>query len=173
MTALTRTPQNTNPLQATKFLLTFDRISTITYFCQTTNLPGVSLGEVERSTPFIEQFSPGTKLKYESLDISFIVNEDLSSWKNLYDWFLSIANPDGFDGRNNVPGISAKAYNYFSDAKLVILSALNNPVFAVDFKNVFPISMSGLEFDTTTDANKIITCNATFRYESYNYLTEV
>ena len=94
MTVLNRTPQNTNPLQPTKFLLTFSRIPTTQYFCQEVNIPGVSLGEVDRVTPFLDMFSPGTKLKYDPLDISFIVDESLQSWKDLYNWFISIADPD-------------------------------------------------------------------------------
>jgi len=49
MTAITRSPENTNLLQPTKFLLTFDRIRATQYFCQSVNLPGVSLGEVNRA----------------------------------------------------------------------------------------------------------------------------
>ena len=60
MTVLTRTPENTNPLQPTKFLLTFKKIKDTQYFCQSVNIPGVSLGEVVRATPFLDMYSPGT-----------------------------------------------------------------------------------------------------------------
>ena len=77
MTALNRNPQNSNLLQPTKFLLTFDRIGDIQYFCQTVSIPSVSLGEVNRATPFLDMFSPGTKLNYDPLDIEFLINEDI------------------------------------------------------------------------------------------------
>ena len=171
MTALTRNPQNTNPLQPTKFLLTFDRISTVTYFCQGVNLPGVSLGEVDIVTPFLDMYSPGTKLQYRPLEVDFIVDEALGSWTNLYKWFTSIADPDGFENRDHGKELRSQKLRHFSDAKLVVLSALNNPIFEIYFRNCFPLTMSDLEFDTRLDANQIITCKATFRYESYNYLT--
>ena len=72
MTAINRSPENTNLLQSTKFLLTFDRIRTTQYFCQTVNLPGVSLGEVSRATPFLDMYSTGTKLTYDPLVVEFI-----------------------------------------------------------------------------------------------------
>ena len=169
MTVLTRTPQNTNPLQATKFLLTFDRISTVTYFCQTVNLPGVTLGEVDRVTPFLDMYSPGTKLQYDPLDVSFIIDEGLNSWRNLYDWFISIADPDGFEGRDHSPEIQTN--KKLSDATLTILNNLNNPILKIEFINCFPLSMSDIQFDTKLDANHIVTCRATFRYQSYKYLT--
>ena len=167
MTVLNRNPVNTNPLQPTKFLLTFSRIPDVQYFCQTVNVPGVVLGEVTRETPFLDMYSPGTKLKYEPFDIDFILDEELSSWKNLYKWFISIADPDGFEQRD---GLLSKQNEHLSDATLTILSALNNPVLRIEFRNIFPLTMSDLEFNTQLSADTIMTCKSTFRYQSYNYL---
>jgi hypothetical protein len=167
MTVLNRNPVNTNPLQPTKFLLTFSRIPDVQYFCQTVNVPGVVLGEVTRETPFLDMYSPGTKLKYEPFDIDFILDEELSSWKNLYNWFTSIADPDGFEQRD---GLLSKQNEHLSDATLTILSALNNPVLRIEFRNIFPLTMSDLEFNTQLSADTIMTCKSTFRYQSYNYL---
>ncbi len=169
MTALNRNPENVNLLQPTKFLLTFSRIADTQYFCQTVNIPSISLGEVDRVTPFLDMYSPGTKLKYEPLDISFLIDESLQSWRDMYDWFISIADPDGFQGRRN--GTELQQQKYFSDATLTILSNLNNPIIRIQFTNVFPLSMSGIEFDTRLSADTQVTCNATFRYQSYKYLT--
>ena len=169
MTVLNRNPQNTNPLQPTKFLLTFTRIQTVQYFCQEVNLPGVSLGEVIRATPFLDMYSPGTKLAYDPLDITFTIDEELASWKNLYDWFISIADPDGFEKRGYTREL--QRIEHFSDATLTVLSALNNPVLRIEFSNVFPLTISDINFDTKLSADTIITCKATFRYQSYKYLT--
>jgi hypothetical protein len=169
MTVLNRNPQNTNLLQPTKFLLTFGRIPTVQYFCQEVNLPGVTLGEVNRATPFLDMYSPGTKLTYDPLDISFTIDEDMESWKNLYNWFLSIADPDGFEKRTFVKELQRT--EHFSDAYLTVLSALNNPVLRIEFANVFPLTLSDINFDTKLSADTIITARATFRYQSYKYLT--
>lgn len=169
MTVLNRNPQNTNLLQPTKFLLTFDRIRSTTYFCQTVQVPAVSLGEVTRATPFLDMFSPGTKLDYSPLDINFLINEDMESWKNLYDWFLSIADPDGFEKRDH--GKELQDNKHFSDATLTILNNLNNPILRIQFTNCFPLTMGSIQFDTTQGADTILTCDATFRYQSYKYLT--
>jgi len=169
MTVLNRNPQNTNLLQPTKLLLTFGRIPTVQSFCQEVNLPGITLGEVIRDTPFLDMYSPGTKLTYDPLDISFTVDEDLESWKNLYSWFLTIADPDGFEKRTYVKELQRT--EHFSDAYLTVLSALNNPVLRIEFTNVFPLTLSDIQFDTKLSADTIITCRATFRYQSYKYLT--
>ena len=169
MTVLNRAPQNTNPLQASKFILTFSRIKTTQYFCQEVNLPSVTLGEVIRATPFLDMYSPGTKLSYDPLEISFMVDENMESWKNIYDWFLSMADPEGFEKRNYVRELQRT--EHFSDATLTVLRALNNPILRIEFSNVFPLTLSDINFDTKSSADDIITCKATFRYQSYKYLT--
>ena len=169
MTVLNRNPVNTNPLQATKFLLTFNRIPATQYFCQEVNLPGVTLGTVDRVTPFLDMYSPGTKLKYDDLDVTFIVDEELQAWKDMYNWFTGIADPDGWAGRDHPRELQKN--KHLSDCTLTVLSALNNPVLRIEFTNCFPLSMDGIQFDTKRDANDIITCRATFRYQSYKYLT--
>ena len=75
MTVLTRVPENTNYLQSTKFLLTIDRITTTQYFCQSVNLPGVSLGKAEFNTPTLDMYVAGNKFTYSPLTISFTIDE--------------------------------------------------------------------------------------------------
>lgn len=169
MTVLTRTPENTNPLQPTKFLLTFKKIKDTQYFCQSVNIPGVSLGEVIRTTPFLDMYSPGTKLNYESLDIEFIVDSELTSWKNMYDWFISMADPDGFEKRDHT--ITPSSTKHMSDATLTVLSSLNNPLVRIEYIDLFPTSLGAIDFDTRLSSDTIITCKASFRYQSYKYLT--
>ena len=169
MTAFLRTPQNTNPLQPTKFLLTFTRTGAVPFFCQTVNLPGVSLGEVIRPSPFLDMYSPGTKLQYSPLEITFIMDEELQGWRNLYDWFTSIADPDGFEKRR--VNQELQILKNYSDATLSVLTALNNPAIRIEFINIFPTSLSDIQFDTTVSADTIVTARASFRYQSYKYLT--
>jgi len=169
MTALNRNPQNTNLLQPTKYLLEFKRINTVIYFCQSVNIPSIKLGEVARVTPFLDMYSPGTKLDYSLLDIEFIIDEELQTWKNLYNWFISIADPNGFEKRTYKEELQRS--EHFSDATLTILSNLNNPVLRINFSNLFPVSMGDINFDTRLSADNLVTVSASFRYESYTYLT--
>lgn len=169
MTALNRNPQNTNLLQPTKYLLNFKRIETVQYFCQSVSVPSIKLGEVFRATPFLDLYSPGTKLDYSLLDIEFIIDEELQTWKNLYNWFTSIADPNGFEKRTYKKELQRS--EHFSDATLTILSNLNNPVLRINFSNLFPVSMGGIDFDTRLSADNLVTVSASFRYESYSYLT--
>lgn len=58
---------------------------------------------------------------------------------------------------------------YMSDATLVILNSNMNPNFEIVFEDLFPTSLSELNFDTTLADVEYITATATFRYISYTY----
>ena len=170
MTALNRTPPNTNYLQASKFILTFDRIPTVQYFCQEANLPGVSMGSAKINTPLLDINSPGNKLTYNAFNISFTINEGATDWQELYGWFLSMASPKGLEERARLANIqSNRIYGSksFSDATLTIFSALNNPLIRVRFINTFPTSLSDIQFDTKSSADNIIIATSTFNYDYF------
>ena len=174
MSVLSRTPQNTNLLQPTKFLLTFDRIGAATYFCQSVNIPGVSVGQAPINFPSVTVYSPGNQITYNNLNVNFLVDESLVSWQNLHDWFRSFASPDGTEERNLKTRLQNE-YNkqdkkQYSDAVLTILNNLNNPVIRVQFTNVFPVSLSDITFDTRMSADDIITADATFVFDEFKFI---
>lgn len=173
MTALSRTPQNTNFLQPTKFMVVFDRISTVQYFCQTANIPGVTLGEATINTPLVDLPAPGTKLTYAPFSMNFLVDENLTSYQQLLNWFNAIASPKSMDERNlqsalqNAQSIKLRSY---SDATLTVYSALNNPLVRIQYHNMFPTSLSDINFDSKNSADEMITADAIFRYDYYEIL---
>jgi hypothetical protein len=174
MNALTRVPQNTNYLQPTKFLLTFDRIGSVQYFCQSVNIPGVNLGQAPINLPTVDIFAPGNKITYNPLSITFNVDAELNSWRGLHDWYRSIASPESFQERKRLTDIqnayqNNKLKNY-SDATLTVLSSLNNPILRIQYINVFPITLSDIIFDTKQSADDIITADAVFVFDYFNFV---
>lgn len=174
MTALTRTPQNTNLLQPTKFLLTFDRIPTVQYFLQSVNIPGINLGQAPLNTPMLDVFAPGNKITYNPFAIHFLLDESLTGWQELHSWFRSIASPQSFDERRRLTSLQNKTFGTkltsYSDATLTVLSALNNPILRVHFYNAFPITLSDVIFDSSQSADDIITADAIFNFDYFDFM---
>ena len=174
MTVLTRTPNNTNLLQPTKYLVTIDRTPNTQYFCQKANIPGIRMPEAPLQSPFHNYTVAGLNIQYESFEMTFLVDEALQSWQDIYKWFLAISSPVSFDERNlyqamqnaNNPKNDLQSY---SDIYLTILSNLNNSTTRVHFVNAFPTSLSAIEFSTTESADDIITATATFSYEYFEF----
>jgi hypothetical protein len=172
MTALTRNPENTNYLQPTKFQVVFPKITTVTYFCQEVNIPGLGATPATQPTPFIDLPRPGDKLKYGEFDVEFVVDEEMWSWQVIHDWIRGYTFPCSFEEyklMNRDSLISLKsAQPQYSDGQLTILSALNNPKVKVKFMNIFPVSLSPIKFNTMQSADNIITATASFRYHLFN-----
>ena len=55
-----------------------------------------------------------------------------------------------------------------TEAQLLILSSSYNPIYCVDFKGVFPISMSSIDFDSTVTETEPVIVTATFQYRSFD-----
>jgi len=171
MTALNRTPANTNFLQPSKFILAFNRLPTVQYFCQEANLPGASIGTTEFNTPLVNVPIAGTKINYNEFNVTFMVDEQAQSWIELYKWMLAIASPKSLADRalnNQLQNTFTATDSYYSDSNLTVMSALNNPLISIKFHRMFPVSLSDIQFDTKESADTIITANATFRYEYFD-----
>ena len=173
MTAFTRTPDNTGLLQPTKFLLTFDRIKTVQFYCQSVNIPGINLGQAPLSTPMLDIFAPGNKITYNPMNIHFLVDSKLESWRELHTWFRSIASPESYAERKTLSQLqnqfNTKKSTSYSDATLTVLSSLNNPILRVKFINMFPITLSDVIFDSAQSADDVITADATFVFDYFNF----
>ena len=174
MSALERTPENTGFLQPTKFILTFDRIPNVTYFCQEANIPGLSLPAIVVPSPAIDYHVAGNKLSYSMFNMKFMVDAKVESWKSIYEWFMSIASPHGTEERNLQTAIQNQykqtSFPQYSDAVLTVMSNLNNPMLRVHLVGMFPVSLSDIQFDTTLSADHIITADATFSVKYFDFL---
>jgi len=172
MSILQRTPQNTNLLQPTKYLLTFSRIPETQYFLQSVNIPGVSAGQTLINTPVHDYYAASNKMEFSNLSINFLLDEDLKSWQNIFYWMNSIGSPKSLEERKALQEIQTGTYGkkaYYSDAILTILSNLNNPIIRIHFHNLFPVSLSDIQFDTKLSADDIMTGDATFVYSYFEF----
>lgn len=173
MTALSRTPPNSNYLQSSKFQVVFPRITSVTYFCQSVNIPGISVLPARQPTPFVDLYRPGDKLEYETFDISFIVDEELWSWQIIHDWMRGYSFPCSFEEYANMNRESIQTLHsprpQYSDGYLMTLTALNNTRTIIKLIDAFPVALSGITFDSKQSADLTMTATAKFRYQLYNF----
>lgn len=171
MSVLTRTPTNVNILQETKYLVSFNRIPDTVFFIQNCNIPGIFSSPASQATPFMDINRAPDKITYEPFIISFIVNEDLSSWVAIHNWLRGLGFPTTFDEYNRLkienPDTNTNEPQY-SQATLTILSALNNPKLRIKFRDIFPVSLTGINLSTVSSADQIPVATATFKYTYFD-----
>ena len=84
-------------------------------------------------------------------------------------------NVDRFPTANtkSVPSDSVKPRTsdsaMYSDATLTILSNKNNPVVNILFSNVYPVSLSSLQYTNDSTDTEYLSATATFQYQIYDF----
>lgn len=159
-------PTNKNMLGQTGFRLVFDRLPNVTYFSQSAELPGASLGTILKNTPLIDYPIPGEKLTFDPFNVTFRVDEDMSNYVELFDWMVGITGVSSTEERRLYEA-SSRNQSIYSDATLMILTSKYNPNLRIKFKNMFPESITNLRFDTTASDIEYLECTANFRYINY------
>jgi len=174
MTATNRNPNNQNFLQPNKFIINFARAPSIQYFCQSVSVPGISLSEIPQNTPFVDVYVPGEKAIYDTLNITFLVDAEMTAWLEIHDWLRALTFPTDYEEYRNLgllnkftTASNSKTPQY-ADGSITILSASNKPYFKFNFFDLFPISIGGFMLSSTDTPETIITSDATFRFTYFN-----
>ena len=172
-----------------QFRFKISKLPQVEFFIQTVNLPGISLGSATVPTPLYDYPVPGDKITYQSLDISFLVDENLNNYKELHDWMLGLGFPnkhqqfadlqatgaDRFPGSTKgalVPGVDTPVPlaegPIYSDATLTILNSKNIAKTEIRFQNVFPTSIGSLSYDVQASDVNYLQTQASFTYINYD-----
>ena len=154
------TPDSINPLLPTYYQFTISRLPGVNYFCQTASLPSLSLSQVSMPTRFNTIQSP-SKITFDELTVTFIVDEGMKNWMEIYNWMRSTTNVDSYE-------------QYVADKKqyttgnLLILNSSKNPKLNITFNRLFPITLSALDFVSTGIDPEPLQATCSFSYTSYD-----
>lgn len=156
--------ENRNFLSPIGFKMLLEQFPKVPYFSQSANIPGIGLNTVEAPT-FLGRSIPfdASGLNYEPLNLAFLVDEDLENYLIIHNWMRSIAGGDMLGER----GDFEEEYSVTCDASLAIMNSNMRTNFFVNFKDIFPVSLSGLEFNATIDGTEYATATVEFRYTTY------
>ena len=184
---LSRQPTKLDYASPTQFRFVIGQLPKVEFFTVGTNLPGITLSEAIQNTPFKDISMPGNKLEYEDLSVTFIVDEYLENYTSMHEWLTAFGFPKNREqfstfrsttsnaptdtkGSNNdigVVGATTAMRGMFSDATLVVLSNKNNPIVQVNYADVFPTSLSALDFNQSATDVEYLQATATFKYKLY------
>jgi len=126
------------------------------------------------ANPFVELYAPGEKAIYDTLNVTFMVDQEMTGWLEIHDWLRALTFPTEFEeytrlGKLNQFSTAANSKTpQYADGSITILSASNKPYFRFNFVNLFPIAIGGFMMSTTDTPESIITSDATFRFTYYD-----
>ena len=175
-----------SPIQ---FRFKMSKLPKVEFFVQTANIPGISLGTATVPTPLYDYPVPGDTINYSSFDMSFLVDENLTNYKELHDWINGLGFPKNHNqfknlqvtGADRFPGTTsstaatgtsiaqpASEGGIYSDATLTVLNSKNIAKTEIRFQNVFPISLGSLSYDIKASDVDYLQVNASFNYMYYD-----
>jgi hypothetical protein len=170
--------QNRNFLSPVGFNFTLAKEPKISFFCNSARIPEITLSLVQQPTYLKDIDVPGGKLQYGDLSLRFLVDEDMMNYMVIHNWLTGLGFPESTqDYRDlltneddlNQPLDPKRA---FSDGSLYILDSNYNTNSIVKFKDLFPVSLTSLEFDSTQTDIQYFTAEVSFKYTIYNILSE-
>ena len=161
---------NRNFLSPGGFRFSLGKFPKVSYLAQSANIPEINMGLVQQDTPFRPAYIDGT-LEYGSFNLQFLVDEDLENYLILHNWMRGLGFPESpqqfIDKTTDSDGIRDLEEQY-CDGGLHILSSNLRDVAIVKFQNLFPVSLTSLNFDATETDINYFTASASFRYTVYN-----
>lgn len=171
--ALLRQPISLKEMQNNKARFAVYNLPTVSYTCVKYSIPGVSIKDLKTPNPNTPLRFPGTVPEYDEFMLTFLVDQNAQNWLEVFNWIVGESFPHQSEERTD--WIAAKpnatfrgtAYPMHSDASLFVLSTQSNPLFEVRFYDLFPVSISSIEFDTTTQSAEPVVAVAKFRYRSF------
>lgn len=158
---------NTSTLSGSHFTFTIPSYNNVNFNVQSVNLPSIMTTPKEVPTPVGPTHLAGDKLMYEYLEIGFIVDESLNDWREIYNWMRALSTSNIIDAQ-----IENQYINYdrplYTDATLIMLTNSLHVNITCNFKNLFPTSLSGIDFSTKDTEDRKIFATVQFAYDYYD-----
>ena len=190
----TRQPTKLDYASPTQFKFSIIKLPKVEYFCTSANLPGINLGTAEQITPLKDIPLPGDRLQYDTLTIQFLVDENLENYREIHGWLTGVGFPKNYEQFQTLQGAGTDRFpstqnvgtqselgeikkatqddgGLYSDATLMILTSKNNANLEVRFRNIYPTSLSGLDYNQQASDVDYLTATVSFEYAIYEFAT--
>ena len=165
---------NRNFLSGVGFKFNLTKFPKVDFFSNSARIPELNL-ELTTQASYLKNIDvPGERLSYGDFTLRFLVDENMENYQSIYDWLTGLGFPETTkefaeiikdkDGQRDPK-------EAFCDGTLRILNSNYREVGKVKFNDLFPISLTSLEFDATNTDVQFFTAEATFKYTLYKLVT--
>ena len=184
-----REPSKLDYASPIQFRFKMTKLPNVEFFVQTANIPGISLGSTTLETPLKDIAGVGDKVTYQSLDVTFLVDENLNNYKEIHDWITGLGFPQDHKQFNTLLATGSDRFSgstastaatgtsiaqpaddggIYSDATLTVLNSKNIAKTEIRFQNVYPTSLAALSYDIKASDVDYISVQASFSYMYYD-----
>ena len=167
--------QNRNFLSGVAFKFNLAKFPKVDFFSNSAIIPVLNL-ELAQQASYLKNIDvPGERLTYGDFTLRFLVDENMENYKSVYDWLTGLGFPETTKEFADIIKDSdgqTDPKEAFCDGTLRILNSNYREVAKVKFSDLFPISLTSLDFDATNTDVQFFTAEATFKYTLYKLSTD-
>ena len=168
--------QNRNFLSGVAFKFNLAKFPKVDFFSNSARIPELNL-ELTTQPSYLKNIDvPGERLTYGDFTLRFLVDENMENYISVYNWLTGLGFPETTkefadlikdkDGQRDPK-------EAFCDGTLRILNSNYREVAKVSFNDLFPISLTSLDFDATNTDVQYFTAEATFKYTVYKISSNI
>lgn len=158
--------ENLNILGNNNFHFEIYELPQVSMFAQEFSLPGITLGRAPVATSAVDYNVPGEKIEYEDLVITFMVDEYLGNYIEVFNWMTSLGFPEDTQQFRDMKE-GKTIYKEKSDIILTVTTNKFNPHHEVHFIDCFPTDLSPVDFTNTDVTITPIQSTVSFDYSYY------
>ena len=165
--------QNRNFLSPVGFKFTLAKEPKVAFMCNSARIPEITLGVAKQPSYLKNIDVPGEILTYGDLTLKFLVDENMENYMAVHNWLTGLGFPETAEQYRNLTTNDLEVRDSkqaFSDGSLHILNSNYRDVAIIKFRDLFPMSLSSLEFDATPTDVVFLTAQVTFKYTIYDIL---
>jgi len=162
---------NRNFLSPVGFKFNITKTPKVNFFSNSARIPEIILGTAIQPSYLKDVEVPGDKLQYGDFSLRFLVDEELENYMSIHNWLTGLGYPETTQQFRDVTTNSDNlrdSKEAFSDGSLHILNSNYRDIAIVKFSDMFPISLTSLEFEATDTDINYFTAEVTFKYTVYN-----
>ena len=167
---------NRNFLSGVGFKFNLTKFPKVDFFSNSARIPELNL-ELTRQASYLKNIDvPGERLTYGDLTLRFLVDENMENYISVYNWLKGLGFPEtAQEYKDLTTDKDGQRDNKeaFCDGTLRILNSNYREVAKVKFTDLFPTSLTSLDFDATNTDIQFFTAEATFKYTIYNLTSSI
>ena len=159
------------------YFLTCERLSKVVFTVQSFTIPTINGGEsvLPNSLNPTRMYVPGDGIDYGSLDATVVIDKNFTAYREFLLWMKAINVPESSDQfteySKRIRGSGPEFSKTMTNIELFGTDAGNRPIVAWKFKNAFPISLEGPQYNSSSIDVEPLTCTMTFRYMYFEHET--
>ena len=165
---------NRNFLSPIGFKFTLAKEPKVAFFSNSARIPEITLGTAIQPSYLKMIDVPGEIIEYGDFNLRFLVDENLENYMAIHNWITGLGFPETPKQFKDFVTDDSGGQDrnlQFSDGSLRILNSNYNSTAVVKFKDMFPVSLSALEFEATENDYNYFTADVSFKYTVYNILS--